>query len=165
MSLRRLARHLLTPLWLTRRRFGPQVLEAIEAAIRSVESTHGGEIRFVVESSLELGPLLAGRTPRQRAIELFARLGVWDTAGNNGVLLYLLMADHDVEIVADRGIAMQVAQEAWERICRDMESRFRDGRYAEGAVAGVRAAGALLARHFPHAGGDTDELPNQPLLL
>lgn len=161
----RIFRHLGSPLWLTRRRFGPRVLGDIEAAIRAAEASHEGEIRFVVESSLDLGRLLAGQTPRQRAIELFGQLGVWDTAGNNGVLLYLLAADRDVEIVADRGIAARVAPEDWEAICRRMEDCFREGRFGEGAAAGVQATGALLARHFPRAGGDADELPNRPLLL
>lgn len=161
----RILRHLFMPDWLTRRRFDAGALAAIEAAIGQAEARHEGEIRFVVETSLPLGELLAGTTPRQRAIELFGTLGVWDTAGNNGVLIYVSMADRDVEIVADRGIATHVPHEEWEAICRELEQRYRAGQFAAGAAAAVRAAGALLERHFPRAGGDANELPNQPVLL
>ncbi|MBK7251044.1 MAG: TPM domain-containing protein [Gammaproteobacteria bacterium] len=161
----RIFRHLRTPLWRTRRRFGPDVLAEIEEAIRTAEADHEGEIRFVIESSLDLPRLLAGQTPRQRALELFGQLGIWDTAGNSGVLLYVLAADCGVEIVADRGIAAHVPPAQWVAVCRQMEALFRAGQFGEGAVTGVRATGALLARHFPHAGEAADELPNRPLLL
>jgi uncharacterized membrane protein len=96
---------------------------------------------------------------------VFGHLGVWDTAGNNGVLIYLLRADRCVEIVADRGIAARVLQSEWDAVCREMEDHFRASRFAEGAEAGVRGVGRLLGKHFPNAGGDRDELPNQPVLL
>ncbi len=153
-----------TPLG-TRRRFPTHALRTIEKAITTVEAKHAGEIRFVIETSLDLGDLWAGRTPRQRAVELFGRLGIWDTERNNGVLIYLLMAEHDVEIVADRGIAARVSAEEWEALCRTMEQHFRESRFLEGAVAGIEGVGALLARHFPNEGGDRNEQPNRPVLL
>jgi len=153
-----------TPL-ATRRCFPTHALRAIEKSITTVESKHAGEIRFVIETALDLGDLWARRTPRQRAVELFGRLGVWDTERNNGVLIYLLMAEHDVEIVADRGIAARVAAEEWEEICRTMERHFREGRFPEGAIAGIEAVSTLLARHFPNEGGDLNEQPNRPVLL
>ena len=153
-----------TPL-LTRRRFPGHVLQAIEKAITTVEARHAGEIRFVIETALDFGALRAGCTPRQRAVELFGRLGVWDTADNNGVLIYVLMAERDVEIIADRGIAAHVAAAEWETVCHAMEIHFRAGRFREGSLAGVEAVGALLAKHFPHRGGDRNEQPNRPVVL
>ena len=165
MSVGRLARHLFATRWRTRRRFPPAALEAIEVAIRGAESRHGGEIRFAVETGLDIPELWHGLVPRRRAAQVFGQLGVWDTAQNNGVLIYVLMADRVVEIVADRGIAPLVQQTEWDEICREMERQFRDGRFMEGSVAAVHSVGRLLARHFPAARHDADELPNQPVLL
>jgi uncharacterized membrane protein len=98
-------------------------------------------------------------------MQVFGQLGVWDTAANNGVLIYLLLADHVVEIVADRGIAARIAQSEWDGVCREMERHYREKRFGEGSVAGVRAVGRLLSRHFPGRRAGPDELPNQPVLL
>lgn len=165
MKLGRLLRHSFTSRWSVRRRFTPSVLARVEAAIREVESQHAGEIRFAVEASLDLPRLLRNEPPRVRALEVFARLGVWDTAENNGVLIYVVLADRDVEILADRGIAARVTQDDWERVCREMEGHYSAGRFEEGSIAGVRSVGLLLARHFPGGRPDADELPNQPVLL
>ena len=161
----RLVRHLLATRWGTRRRFPPLALEAIETAIREAELRHGGEIRFAVETALDLPELWYRLVPRRRAAQVFGELGVWDTAQNNGVLIYVLMADRVVEIVADRGVAALIQQTEWDEICREMERQFRDGRFMEGSVAAVHSVGRLLARHFPAARHDADELPNQPVLL
>lgn len=165
MKLDRLLRHLFFPPWWLRVRFPRRTLEAIEDAIRASERTHRGQIRFAVEASLGLPALVAGVTPRRRALEVFAQLGVWDTEENNGVLIYVLLADRDVEIVADRGIARRVPAQEWETICRRMEAAFRQGRFAEGALTGIEAVGALLARHFPPQGAAANELPDRPVLL
>jgi len=165
MELARSLRHLLTTHWATRRRFNAKVLAQIEAAVQQVESRHAGEIRFAVETAFELPELWHEVTPRQRALQVFGQLGVWDTEGNNGVLIYVLMADRDVEIVADRGIAARVSQAQWDAVCRAMEDAFRRGDFAAGSIAGVAGVGQLLQQHFPSRGGDRDELPNQPVLL
>jgi uncharacterized membrane protein len=165
MSVARILRHLFATRWQVRRHFSATALAEIEAAIREVESRHSGEIRFAVESSLDGDELWRGLAPRARALEVFSHLGVWDTENNNGVLIYVLFADHDVEIVADRGIAAHVAQQEWEQVCREIEAHYREGRFAQGSVAGVRAVGRLLERHFPGRGPDADELPNPPVLL
>lgn len=144
---------------------GKLPLAAIERAIQSSETGHRGEIRFVVENALEGPALLAGQSARARALEVFSHLGVWDTEENNGVLIYLLLADHDIEIVADRGINAKVAPADWEKICRDMEAALRRGAYEEGIVTGIKEVSALLARHFPPRPGDRNELPNQPVRL
>src|SRR4030095_4835045 len=102
-------------------------------------------------------------TPRQRAMEAFSSLRVWDTEHNDGVLIYLLLADRDVEIVADRGIHAKVGDEAWTAICRKMEKAFRAGRYAEAVEEGVRAVGDLLAQHSPDRGSEGYDVADKPL--
>lgn len=165
MNAGRLSRHLFTSRWVTRRHFPPATLAAIESAIRDAESRHAGEIRFAIETALDLPELWNGVTPRRRAVQVFGQLGVWDTAQNNGVLIYVLLADRVVEILADRGIAAVIEQPEWDGICREMERQFRAGRFMEGSVAAVQAVGGLLGRYFPAARRDADELPNQPILL
>jgi uncharacterized membrane protein len=164
MNPSRFLRHLSSARWITRRRFTPTVLAQIETAIRETEALHAGEIRFAVETALDTAALMDDLAPRRRAMQVFGQLGVWDTAQNNGVLIYLLLADHVVEIVADRGIAARIAQSEWDGVCREMERHYRQGRFGEGSVAGVRGVGSLLARHFPGRPA-VDELPNQPVLL
>ena len=165
MNFTRLCKHLFATRAGARRRFPPAALTEIERAIHDVESRHSGEIRFVVEAGLDVNELLGGITPRERALEVFSHLRVWDTEANNGVLIYVLLADRDVEILVDRGLSARVPHEAWETICREIEAHYRDGRFAQGSVAGIQSVGRLLAQHFPHAGPDANEQPNQPVLL
>ncbi|MBS4097434.1 MAG: TPM domain-containing protein [Sulfuricella sp.] len=165
MDYKRIAKHLaFTPLHI-RRRFPPAVLNNIAGAIRECEDSHAGEIRFAVEGALPLAVLKAGKTARQRAIEVFSELRVWDTEHNNGVLIYLQLADRKVEIVADRGVHQLTGSATWESICRDMENQFHLDRFEEGAVAGIRAIGTCLAAHYPGHGGKLNELPDQPVVL
>src|SRR5215216_1831269 len=124
MSIKRIGRHLLEHNWRARRIFTPEVLVAIEAAIKASEATHSGQIRFVVEGALDGAPLFRNQSARERALDVFSRLRIWDTEHNNGVLIYLLLADRDFEIVADRGINANVSAADWEQICRRMESHF-----------------------------------------
>jgi hypothetical protein len=114
MAFARAIRHLFSTRWGTRQRFTTDVRGRIEAAIAAVEGRHAGEIRFAVETAYDLPDLWYGTTPRERAVQVFGHLGVWDTADNNGVLIYVLMADRDVEIVADRAIAARVVQSDWD---------------------------------------------------
>jgi len=149
-----------------RRAFPPATLDAIEQAIRTCEDSHQGEIRFVVEGAIGLLPLLRGVTARQRAIEMFSALRVWDTEHNNGVLIYLLLADRKVEIVADRGVDQLAGSPIWEGICRTMESAFHQGHFEEGVVGGIRAIGACLATYYPAPGGAKhNELSDRPVVL
>lgn len=165
MNIKRLLRHLLPPPWLARRAFSPAVMGRIEDAVKQSERLHRGELRVVVEASLDLRPLLQNQNPRARALEVFARLGVWDTAGNCGVLLYINWADRNIEIVADRGISAQVTQDQWESICCVMERAFREHRFEAGMLEGIRQITELLTQHFPATGDNPDELGNQPVLL
>ncbi len=158
-------RHFFTGRANVRRVFPPRALASIEQAIREAEAKHNGQIRFAVEASLELRPLLARQSARQRAIEVFSNLRVWDTEDNNGVLIYLLLADRDVEIVADRGIHTKLGQETWEAICREMEAAFRAGNFEAGVLGGIHAVGEHLSRHFPARSGKPNELPDTPVML
>jgi uncharacterized membrane protein len=160
MDLKRWARHLFFP-----QKFPKHALAGIEQAIKRGEATHRGEIRFAAEDALDGPALLAGQSARERALEVFSQLRVWDTEENNGVLIYLLLADHDIEIVADRGINAQVAPGDWERICRDMEDGLRRGAYEKAVVTGIEKASQLLARHYPPRPGDRNELPDRPVRL
>lgn len=163
MNLSRALRHLATPGWVVSRAFTKEALAEIERAIAATERTHGGEICFAVEGSLNAAQLWRGMSARERALEVFAQLGVWDTEANNGVLIYVLWADHDVEIVADRGFNGKVTPEEWTAVCRDMEERFK-AHDAKGAIIqAVSEVGALIARHFPAA--DRNELPDRPVVL
>jgi uncharacterized membrane protein len=165
MRLRRLIRHLLSTRWSTRRHFSQPVRHAIEQAISDCESHHDGEIRFVVETAFDLPELWHDLPPRQRALQLFGQFGVWDTAHNNGVLIYVLLAERVVEIIADRGIAARIQPREWQAVCRRMEEHYRHGRFREGSIAGIEGVGALLGRHFPGKAASGHELPNQPVLL
>ena len=166
MALVRTLRHLFATRLGTRRRFSALVLESVEAAIATAETTTSGEIRFVVETALELPEVWAGLSPRERAIQTFSDLHMWNTELRNGVLIYVLLADRDVEVCADRGAAAVIPVAQWEGVCRVMEDHFRAGRFAEGSLAGVTAVGGLLEKHFPADRiRNRDELPNQPTLL
>jgi uncharacterized membrane protein len=161
----RIARHLMVTRWAVKRAFPGDTLIAIDRAIKASESLHRGEIRFAVEGALHIEPLLRGQTARGRAIDVFSQLRIWDTERNNGVLIYLLLADRNVEIVADRGIDANVGPHEWERICRGMEAAFRQGDYEGGVIHGIREVTRHLADHFPPIGDDRNELPDPPVVL
>ena len=163
--MRRIIRHLLFfPLRL-RQIFTRSVLHAIEQEIAASERLHSGQIRFAVEANLDLIPLLRGKTARVRAHEVFSQLRVWDTEQNNGVLVYLLLAERRVEIVADRGIEAKLGQALWSRICRQMQEAFRRGAFEVGVREGIREIGVQLAMHFPATDSAANELSDQPVVL
>src|SRR5436305_8420892 len=165
MSLKRITRHLLQHHWRAKRVFPQAVLARIEQAIKTSETTHSGQIRFVVEGALDGAPLLRNQSARERALDVFSQLRIWDTAHNNGVLIYLLLADRDVEIVADRGIDALVGAAGWEKICKEMETDYRAGNFAGGVAKGIQAVSRQLAAHFPKHGGGENELPDAPVVI
>jgi uncharacterized membrane protein len=169
MQIGRLMRHATATHWRTRMQFPAATLDAIEDAIRRTEAAHGGEIRFAIETALPPLHILNNLTSRARALDVFSHLRVWDTAANNGVLVYVQMADRNVEIIADRGVSERVKQAEWEAVCRLMEVHFRAGRFQAGSIAGVEAVGNLLARHFPPTVARLphphNQLPDRPTLL
>jgi uncharacterized membrane protein len=165
MGIRRIGRHLIEHRWRVRRIFPPDVMAVIERAIKAGEATHSGQVRFVAEGALDGGPLFRDQPARERALDVFSQLRIWDTEDNNGVLIYLLLADHDVEIVADRGIHAHVGAAGWEAICMAMETDFRAGDFARGAIRGIDAVSRHLAAHFPKRGGGKNELPDTPVVM
>lgn len=165
MDLKRIIKHLFAPRWAVIRMFPPAAMKAIENAIRESERSHDGELRFAIEGGLRLWLLLHERTPRARAIELFAQLRVWDTERNSGVLIYVQAVDRHIEIIADRGVTAKVEQRQWEAIAGRMQTEFRAQRYEAGVIEGMREITALLAQHFPPAGANPDELPDAPVVL
>ena len=165
MNIKRIVKHLLMTHWQVSRVFPRNSLSAIEQAIKASETSHTGEIRFAIEGALDTKPLFQGQTARERAIEIFSQQRLWDTENNNGVLIYLLLADRDVEIVADRQVHVKVGSHEWESICRTMETAFRQADFQRGVIDGIRAVTRHLDRHFPASGANPNELPDKPLLV
>ena len=159
-------RHLFLDQFVLMRAFPLTTLAAIERAVAGQEKRHRGELHVVIEGGLPLPALMAGRTARDRALENFGRLRVWDTDDNAGVLIYLLLSDRRVEIVADRGIHARVGGTAWETICGAMQREFAAGRFEAGMIAGLGSVSDLLTQHFPAKPGDNpNELPDAPLVV
>ena len=150
----------------TRRAIPPVVMERLAQHVADSERRHTGEIRIYVEAGLPLSYLWRDATPRERALAMFGKLGVWDTEQNNGVLIYLLLAEHAIEVVADRGLSRHVSPQQWQQIVGHMGAEFRAGRYEQGLRQAVDEVTALLVRHFPAAPGadNANELPDQPVL-
>jgi uncharacterized membrane protein len=168
MSLRlfkRLCKHLGMIPRMTRQYFPVDSLRRIEKAIAKSEATHSGQIRFVVEGNLDAMDILRKKTGKKRAIEIFSQMRVWDTEENNGVLIYLLLADHDFEILGDRGIHHHVGDDGWERISQEMEKRFRKGQFEAGVLYGIEQIGQMLAQHYPPNDSQRNELPNTPIVM
>lgn len=165
MAALRLLRHLLATRRQVRRYFSPGALAAVRAAIADAERLHGGEIRVAIEASLAPFTVMRGMTARERALEVFSELHVWDTQDNNGVLVYVLLADRAIEIIADRGIHGRAGDAAWERIARALQQAFAAGRGEAGLIECVAAVSCELARHFPSGVSRPNELPDDVKLL
>ena len=146
------------------RALGREGLARIQARVAASEKHHSGEIRICVEAGLPLSYLWRDASARERAVTMFGKLRVWDTEHNNGVLIYLLLAEHKIEIVADRGLDRHVDAAAWSRILDGMRSAFRAGHFEQGLNDAVDAVDALLVHHFPLAPGqlNPNELPDAP---
>lgn len=164
-KLMRIFKHLIAARWQIRSRLPSRSMNAIETAILASEKLHMGELRFAVEAGLDWPDLFAGVTSPERALEVFSRLRIWDTEHNSGVLIYLLLADRKVEVVADRGINSRVGKAAWISICQDMESKFRTGDFENGVLLGIVEITALLKQHFPAQAHNPNDLPDRPVVL
>ena len=149
-----------------RRALGSAALERLRERVAASEQAHSGEIRICVEAGLPLSYLWRGATARERALTQFGKLRVWDTEHNNGVLIYLLLAEHRIEIVADRGLQRHVDAAQWQAIAQGMGEAFRDERFEDGLNAAIDAVTIPLRQHFPLAAGERNpnELPDAPAL-
>jgi uncharacterized membrane protein len=165
MGIKRIGKHLLEHHWRAKRVFPREALAMIEQAIKLGEATHSGQVRFVVEGALDGKPLFKGQSARERALDIFSQLRIWDTAHNNGVLIYLLLADRKVEIIADRGIDARVGAAGWQKICKMMETDFKAGNFSGGVIKGIQAVSQQLAAHFPKHGAGPNELPDAPVVM
>src|SRR6201998_3972690 len=165
MRIKRTAKHLIEHHWRGGRIFTRPVRAGIEQAIKTGEATHSGQVRFVVEGALDGAPLFRNQHARERALDIFSQLRIWDTAHNNGVLIYLLLADRKVEIVADRGIDAKIGAAGWQKICAGMETDFKAGNFEAGVIKGIEAVSRQLAAHFPKHPGDRNELPDAPVVI
>jgi len=150
-----------------RRMLSADALERLTQRVAASERRHSGEVRICIEAGLPLSYLWRGAPARERAVMLFGKLRVWDTEHNNGVLIYLLMAEHAIEIVADRGIDARVSAEHWAAMAGRMGTAFREGRFEDGLTQALEEVSALLVEHFPLAEGEPDrnELPDAPVVL
>ncbi len=165
VKLSRWFKHAFMPPWRWRLSFPSDVLKDIENAVKQSETQHRGELRFAIENALAPGWVWHGINGRHRAIEIFSNLQVWDTEENSGVLIYVLLADREVHILADRGISRCVDQTEWDSIARMMQTEFRQGDFRKGAVSGIEAITVLLAKHFPARSENLNELPNRPVII
>lgn len=163
--LKRFFRHVWMSPIQVRRAFPHATLEAVKHAVAAGEKTHRGQVRFVVEAELTTSQLWAGVTSRQRAIDVFSSLRVWDTEENNGVMVYVLLADRKVEIIADRGIHRKVGDERWRAICKEIELRYRRGDFLGGSVTGIEKISAELAHGFPARGDEKNEQADTPVII
>jgi uncharacterized membrane protein len=161
----RIVRHLIADQGAVRRVLSAAALAEIGAAIAASERLHDGEIRFCIEAGLPWSYLRRDASARERALMLFSKLKVWDTERNTGVLIYVLLADRGIEIVADRGIARRVSQTTWDAVCAEMAQTYRAGRALEGTLAAIRRVSDALAEHFPPQPVNDNELPDQPVVL
>lgn len=161
-------RHLTTGRLTGRKAFPSDTLKAIQAAIAEGETLHRAEVRLIVEPSLELQDAWSGMTSRERARELFTLYRIWDTEENCGVLIYINLADHQVEIIADRGIARCVPASGWQAVCATMTGGFAQEMYHDSAIAGLKQLNALLRDYFPEERSVQDQrnqLSNRPIIL
>ena len=161
----RVLRHLLTDQLALRRAFPAVALERIGQRIAEGETRHCAEIRLAIEDSLDVRRVWAGSAPRERALEVFATLRVWDTEANNGVLVYVDLADHAVEIVADRAAARAVGEAQWRTVADELCEAYRRGEHLQGTLAAIERMDGLLAVAFPAGERNPDELPNPPAIL
>lgn len=159
-------KHLVSGSWTVNRYFSDESLERIETRVTEGEVDHSAEIRVVIEGSLSFGEVLwHNRQPRERALEVFADLHVWDTEANNGILIYLLLADHDVEILADRAADKKISTAVWAGAIELIREAFGRAAYEEGVLNAVQSLNEALARQFPSSDRNPDELPNKPVVL
>lgn len=164
--LQRLLRHRMRDEADARKAIPPAMLERLKQRIAASEGRHSGEIRICIEASLPTSYVWRDATPRERAVTMFGKLRMWDTEHNNGVLVYLLLAEHAIEIVADRGLSKRVVPAEWSAMVQRMGNAFREGRFEDGLTQALEEVSALLVQHFPLAPGQRsrNELPDEPVL-
>ena len=165
VTIKRWFSHIFMPPWRWRLAFPKAVLKDIERAVKQSERLHRGEIRFAIENALSPSWVWRGMSARQRATQVFSNLRVWDTEENSGVLIYVLLADREVHIVADRGIAKRITQAEWDAVAQVMQEAFRLGDFRSGSLKGIEHITTILATHFPPGTVNPNELSNKPVIV
>lgn len=161
----RLVRHRWAELCLNQH-ISPQVLDQLESLITASEQQHTGQLRICIEAGLPWSYIWRGATARERALSLFGKLRVWDTEDNNGALIYLLLADHAIEVVADRALHRLVSASEWQALLQGVQQDFRRNAYADGLTTVLERTSTLLVQRFPRGGPSNaeDDLPNAPVV-
>jgi uncharacterized membrane protein len=165
INLKRLWRHLTTGKASGRRAFPGDVLADIQKTIAEGEQLHRAEVRIVIEPAMPLDDVLDGIHPRSRARTLFSDYRIWDTEENCGVLIYLNLADHQVEIVADRGVGRLVQAAEWQAVCDTLTSQLGQGAFRDSTVAAITQLNELLAQKLPATGDRVNQLSDKPIIL
>ena len=161
----RALRNVFTSHLTTSKIFNKKAQFRIKNAIKASELGHSGQIRLVVESALPWTYIFKGLSPRTRAIDLFSRLGVWDTEHNNGVLIYLLISEKVIEIVADRGLSGRISMDFWSEICKLLSEKFKDSDFEEGVLEAISQVNTALRKEYPNSGFSVNELPDNPVII
>jgi uncharacterized membrane protein len=164
-TLSRIWRHLVTTSATARRVFPPASLDDIQKAIAKGETLHRAEVRLVIEPSLSIQAVLNGTSSRERAVELFSLYDIWDTEENCGILIYVELADHKVEIVADRGVSRIINESEWQEICQTMTRGFARNSYGDAVIEAIEKLNALLHVRFPDDDAGMNQLSNRPIML
>ncbi len=164
-KLKRALRHLFTTSRAGKQAFPETTLQAIQDVITEGEKLHRAEVQLIVEPSLPLSEIWEGTSSRERAIELFSLHRIWDTEENSGILIYIDLADHQVEIIADRGISHVTTSEEWRLVCQTMTSGFAEGRYHDSVIAALKLLNNILHAHLPDVEDQPNQLPNRPIIL
>jgi uncharacterized membrane protein len=163
-TFRRLIRHSWFGAADSKRAVPPALQQKLQAQIKTSEAQHSGQIRLVVEAALPLSYIWRGLAVRARAVMLFGKLRVWDTERNNGVLIYLLLAERKIEIVADRGLQQLVAKTAWSDTVNRMRGSLKLKQFDAGLTLAVEDVSKLLIQHFPDSSTHLNELPDSPII-
>ncbi|WCL47643.1 TPM domain-containing protein [Leptospira sp. GIMC2001] len=165
MNVKRFFKHLFITQSHSKKYFPQASLDKIKAVITESEKKHDAEIVFAIESSIQPIAAMQNYSARSRSIDVFSQLRVWDTEANNGVLVYLLLADHDIEIVADRGINKVAGEHFWEEVCKKMEENFRNGNFETGVIEGINMITDILAKYYPKNNKKSNEIPDSPVVM
>jgi uncharacterized membrane protein YgcG len=165
-ALTRWARHLWLDASDARKLLTKDGLQRLEQSVRDSEARHMGELRVCVEAGLDASALWHGVSSKERAVALFSQLRVWDTEHNNGVLIYLLVADRRIEILADRGLHSRTGPEVWQGITSQLSTALQAGCYEDGLSHAIQTVGAQLRQHFPATSElNSNELPDAVVLI
>lgn len=145
----------------------PAALDRLTQQVTASEQQHTGEIRVCIEARMPASYLERSANSRERAVNLFGKLRVWDTEDNNGVLIYLLLSDHAIEIVADRGLNQCVTAREWSGLTQRLAGSLRSQAFEKGLSAAVEEVSTLLSTHFPSLPGTRrlNALPDRPVVL